>query len=85
LTKRGVSVIGDPRSAVAGCGGSLRSIKDAASEAASATARLGVQSTHGKALGRPWSSAAGGPGGGDTTLTDECTPMLARYHDLRSG
>jgi molybdate transport repressor ModE-like protein len=37
-----------------------------------------------QALGRPMVvSRAGGPGGGATTLTDECRRLLALYQDLR--
>ncbi len=37
-----------------------------------------------QALGRPMVvSRAGGPGGGATTLTDECRELLAVYKDLR--
>jgi len=63
----------------------VRSIKDAASEAGISyrTAWSAIQQME-QTLGRPIVvSRAGGPGGGATTLTDECRRLLALYHDLK--
>ena len=63
----------------------VRSIKDAASLAGISyrTAWSAIQQME-QALGRPMVvSRAGGPGGGATTLTDECRQLLALYQSLR--
>ena len=63
----------------------VRSIKDAASEAGISyrTAWSMIQQME-EALGRPMVvSRAGGPGGGATTLTDECRQLLGLYQNLR--
>jgi molybdate transport system regulatory protein len=85
LTKRGVSVIGDREARLLNAVDRVRSIKDAAAEAGISyrTAWSAIQQLE-QALGRPMVvSRAGGPGGGATTLTDECRQLLARYQDLR--
>ena len=85
LTRRGVSVIGDREARLLDAVDRVRSIKDAASEAGVSyrTAWSAIQQME-QALGRPMVvSRAGGPGGGATTLTDECRRLLALYHDLR--
>ncbi len=84
LTKRGVSVIGDREARLLDAVDRVRSIKDAASEAGISYRRAWSAIQHmEQALGRPMVvSRAGGPGGGATTLTDECRRLLARYHEL---
>src|SRR6266508_6506570 len=85
LKRRGVSVIGEREARLLEAVDRVRSIKDAASEAGISyrTAWSAIQQME-QALGRPMVvSRAGGPGGGATTLTDECRRLLARYHDLR--
>jgi molybdate transport system regulatory protein len=85
LTKRGISVIGEREARLLDAVDRVRSIKDAASEAGISyrTAWSAIQQME-QALGRPMVvSRAGGPGGGATTLTDECRRLLALYHDLR--
>src|SRR5213083_971008 len=85
LTKRGVPGIGEREARLLEAVDRVRSIKDAASEAGISyrTAWSAIQHME-QALGRPMVvSRAGGPGGGATTLTDECRRLLAGYHDLR--
>ena len=85
LTKRGVSVIGEREARLLNAVDRVRSIKDAAAEAGISyrTAWSAIQQLE-QALGRPMVvSRAGGPGGGATTLTDECRQLLALYQDLR--
>jgi molybdate transport system regulatory protein len=84
LTRRGVSVIGEREARLLEAVDRVRSIKDAASEAGISyrTAWSAIQQME-HALGRPMVvSRAGGPGGGATTLTDECRRLLALYQDL---
>src|SRR2546422_7737086 len=85
LTKRGVAVIGEREARLLDAVDRVRSIKDAAAEAGISyrTAWSAIQQME-QALGRPMVvSRAGGPGGGATTLTDECRRLLASYQDLR--
>ncbi|HLQ58812.1 MAG TPA: LysR family transcriptional regulator [Gemmatimonadales bacterium] len=85
LTRRGVPVIGEREARLLDAVDRVRSIKDAASEAGISyrTAWSVIQQME-QALGRPMVvSRAGGPGGGATTLTDECRRLLALYQDLR--
>ncbi len=85
LTKRGVSVIGEREARLLDAVDRVRSIKDAGAEAGISyrTAWSAIQQME-QALGRPMVvSRAGGPGGGATTLTDECRRLLALYQDLR--
>jgi molybdate transport system regulatory protein len=85
LTKRGTSVIGEREARLLDAVDRVRSIKDAASEAGISyrTAWSAIQQIE-QALGRPMVvSRAGGPGGGATTLTDECRRLLTLYQDLR--
>src|SRR5213596_3347476 len=85
LSRRGVSLIGEREARLLDAVERVRSIKDAASEAGISyrTAWSAIQQME-QALGRPIVvSRAGGPGGGATTLTDECRRLLALYHDLR--
>ena len=85
LTRRGVSVIGEREARLLVAVDRVRSIKDAAAEAGISyrTAWSAIQQME-QALGRPMVvSRAGGPGGGATTLTDECRRLLGLYQDLR--
>lgn len=84
LTKHGGAVIGEREAKLLDAVDRVRSIKDAASEAGISyrTAWSTIQQME-QALGRPMVvSRAGGPGGGATTLTDECRRLLALYHEL---
>jgi molybdate transport system regulatory protein len=85
LTKNGSSVIGEREVRLLDAVDRVRSIKDAATEAGISyrTAWSTIQQME-QALGRPVVvSRAGGPGGGATTLTDECRQLLSQYRDLR--
>ena len=85
LTKNGSSVIGEREALLLDAVDRVRSIKDAASEVGISyrTAWSAIQQIE-RALGRPIVvSRAGGPGGGATTLTDECRQLLSLYQDLR--
>jgi molybdate transport system regulatory protein len=85
LTKNGSSVIGEREARLLEAVDRVRSIKDAASEAGISyrTAWSAIQQME-QVLGRPIVvSRAGGPGGGATTLTDECRRLLSMYQDLR--
>ena len=85
LMKRGVSVMGDREARLLEAVDRVHSIKDAAAEAGISyrTAWSAIQQME-RALGRPMVvSRAGGPGGGATTLTDECRQLLGLYQDMR--
>jgi molybdate transport system regulatory protein len=85
LTRRGTSVLGEREAKLLDAVDKVRSIKDAAGQAGISyrTAWSAIQQME-EALGRPMVvSRAGGPGGGATTLTDECRRLLALYQDLR--
>jgi len=85
LTKRGVTVMGEREARLLEAVDRVRSIKDAAAEAGISyrTAWSAIQQME-QALGRPMVvSRAGGPGGGATTLTDECRQLLGLYQNLR--
>src|SRR3954468_1810424 len=85
LTRRGTPVLGEREARLLEAVERGRSIKDAAAEAgiSSRTAWSAIQQME-QALGRPIVvSRAGGPGGGATTLTDECRRLLSLYQDLR--
>ena len=85
LTRRGTVVLGEREARLLEAVERVRSIKDAAAEAGISyrTAWSAIQQME-QALGRPVVvSRAGGPGGGATTLTDECRNLLALYQDLR--
>src|SRR3989441_10384936 len=85
LTRRGVPIIGEREARLLDAVDRVRSIKAAASEAGISyrPAWSAIQQME-QALGRPMVvSRAGGPGGGATTLTDECRELLALYQDLR--
>src|SRR5712671_5948770 len=84
LSKRGVSVIGEREARLLDAVDRVRSIKDAAAEAGISyrTAWSAIQQME-QALGRPIVvSRAGGPGGGATTLTEECRRLLTLYQEL---
>ena len=85
LVRRGVPVIGEREARLLEAVARVRSIKDAARDAGISyrTAWSTIQLME-KALGRPMvASRAGGPGGGATTLTDECRRLLEVYQNLR--
>lgn len=85
LTRRGTSLIGEREARLLDAVDRVRSIKEAAAEAGISyrTAWSVIQQIE-QALGRPIVvSRAGGPGGGGTTLTDECRRLLTLYQDLR--
>jgi molybdate transport system regulatory protein len=85
LTRRGVPVIGEREARLLEAIERVRSIKDAAAEAGISyrTAWSAIQHIE-RALGRaPVVSRAGGPGGGATSLTDECRSVLGVYQELR--
>src|SRR3954465_3126548 len=85
LTRRGTPVLGEREARLLEAVERVRSIKDAASEAGISyrTAWSAIQQME-QALGRPVVvSRAGGPGGGATTLTDECRRLLSLYQELR--
>jgi molybdate transport system regulatory protein len=85
LTKNGSAVIGEREAKLLDAVDRVRSIKDAASEAGISyrTAWSAIQQME-QALGRPVVvSRAGGPGGGATTLTDECRRLLSLYQELK--
>ena len=85
LTRRGVPVISDREARLLEAIERVRSIKDAAAEAGISyrTAWSAIQQIE-RALGRPLVvSRAGGPGGGATSLTDECRRLLSVYQELR--
>lgn len=84
LLRRGVPVIGEREARLLEAVDRVRSIKDAAAQAGISyrTAWSAIQEME-RALGRPVvESRAGGPGGGATTLTEECRQLLALYQDL---
>lgn len=85
LTRRGMLVLGEREARLLEGIERVRSIKDAAAEAGISyrTAWSAIQQIE-QALGRPIVvSRAGGPGGGATTLTEECRRLLSIYQDLR--
>lgn len=85
LTRNDASVLGEREARLLEAVERVRSIKDAAAEAGISyrTAWSAIQQME-QALGRPIVvSRAGGPGGGATTLTDECRSLLSLYHDLQ--
>jgi molybdate transport system regulatory protein len=85
LTRRGTAVLGEREARLLEAVDRVRSIKDAASEAGISyrTAWSTIQQLE-RALGRPMVvSRAGGPGGGATTLTEECRRLLELYNDMR--
>lgn len=85
LTRRGMSVLGEREARLLEAVERVRSIKDAAAEAGISyrTAWSAIQQME-QALGRPIVvSRAGGPGGGATTLTEECQRLLSLYQGLR--
>jgi molybdate transport system regulatory protein len=85
LTKRGVPVIGEREARLLDAVDRVHSIKDAAAEAGISyrTAWSAIQQME-QTLGRPMvASRAGGPGGGATTLTDECRRLLTTYRELK--
>lgn len=85
LMRRGVPVMGEREARLLEAVARVHSIKDAAREAGISyrTAWGSIQFME-RALGRPVvESRAGGPGGGGTTLTDECQMLLHSYQEAR--
>ena len=85
LRRHGVPVIGEREARLLEAVDRVQSIKEAAREAGISyrTAWSAIQMME-RALGRPVvASRAGGPGGGGTTLTDECRGLLDLYRDLQ--
>lgn len=85
LTRRGSPVLGEREVRLLEAVERVRSIKDAAAQAGISyrTAWSAIQQME-RALGKPIVvSRAGGPGGGATTLTDECRWLLSLYQDLQ--
>ena len=79
LMRRGMAVLGEREARLLEAVERVRSIKDAAAEAGISyrTAWSAIQQME-QALGRPIVvSRAGGPGGGATTLTEECRRLLS--------
>src|SRR5258707_15034129 len=84
LTRRGTPVLGEREARLLEAVDRVKSIKDAAAEAGISyrTAWSAIQQME-QALGRPIVvSRAGGPGGGATTLTEECRRPLTLYQEL---
>jgi molybdate transport system regulatory protein len=85
LTRRGVPVMGEREARLLEAVERVHSIKDAAREAGiSYRTAWGAIQLMERAFGRPVvASRAGGPGGGGTTLTDECQQLLHSYQEAR--
>jgi molybdate transport system regulatory protein len=85
LMRRGVPVMGEREARLLEAVEKVHSIKDAAREAGiSYRTAWGAIQLMEQAFGRPVvESRAGGPGGGGTTLTDECQQLLRSYQDIR--
>jgi len=85
LMRRGVPVMGEREARLLEAVERVHSIKDAAREAGiSYRTAWGAIQVMERAFGRPVvESRAGGPGGGGTTLTDECQQLLRSYQDMR--
>lgn len=85
LTRRGMPVMGEREVRLLEAVARVHSIKDAAREAGISyrTAWGAIQMME-RAFGRPMvESRAGGPGGGGTTLTEECQHLLRSYQEMR--
>ncbi len=85
LVRRGVPVVGEREARLLEAVERVRSIKEAAREAGISyrTAWGAIQQME-RALGRPVvASRAGGPGGGTSTLTEECRELLQVYREMR--
>ena len=85
LTRRGVPVLGEREARLLEAIARVHSIKDAAREAGiSYRTAWGAIQLMERSFGRPVvESRAGGPGGGGTTLTDECQQLLRSYQEMR--
>jgi molybdate transport system regulatory protein len=85
LLRHGSPVLGEREARLLEAVDRVQSIKEAAREAGISyrTAWSAIQLME-RTLGRPVvTSRAGGPGGGGTTLTEECRGLLELYRDLR--
>ena len=85
LMRRGAAVMGEREARLLEAVDRVRSIKDAAREAGiSYRTAWGAIRLIERAFGRAVvASRAGGPGGGATTLTDECRQLLQAYQAMR--
>jgi molybdate transport system regulatory protein len=85
LERRGVPVLGEREARLLEAVGRVHSLKEAAREAGiSYRTAWGTIQVLEQALGRPMvTSRAGGPGGGTSTLTDDCRQLLQLYRGLR--
>lgn len=85
LMRRGIPVMGEREARLLEAVERVHSIKDAAREAGiSYRTAWGAIQLMERAFGRPVvESRAGGPGGGGTTLTDECQQLLHSYQAMR--
>ena len=85
LMRRGAPVMGEREARLLEAVERVHSIKDAAREAGiSYRTAWGAIQTMERAFGRPVvQSRAGGPGGGGTTLTEECRQLLRSYQEMR--
>ena len=83
--RRGVPVMGEREARLLEAVERVHSIKDAAREAGiSYRTAWGAIQLMERAFGRRVvESRAGGPGGGATTLTDECRQLLQSYQEMR--
>ena len=85
LMRRGIPVMGEREARLLEAIERVHSIKDTArkTEISYRTAWGAIQLME-RAFGRPVvESRAGGPGGGGTTLTDECHDLLHAYQEVR--
>ena len=85
LMRRGVPVMGEREARLLEAVERVHSIKQAARKAGiSYRTAWGAIRLMQRAFGRAVvESRAGGPGGGATTLTDECRQLLQSYQDMR--
>src|SRR6266508_2141242 len=85
LERRGVPVLGEREAGLLEAVERVHSLKEAAREAGiSYRTAWGTIQVLEQALGRPMvASRAGGPGGGTSTLTDDCRQLLQLYRALR--
>jgi molybdate transport system regulatory protein len=85
LVRRGIPVVGEREARLLEAVERVHSIKEAARQAGISyrTAWGAIQQME-RGLGRPVvASRAGGPGGGTSTLTEECRELLQVYQEMR--